>query len=151
MITNYHKTRCDIHVISRAVITQGDKILLCNIKGKKWYFLPGGHIDNGESSRQALLRELEEEVGPNDYKIEEMIGVCETVFDIDENTKQHEVDLVFSVTVSDNFIDLHKKEHIEFSFHDKKDLESLKVLPEHLKLGILSWVKDGKFMELPIQ
>ena len=52
-----------IHVISRAVIIDKNNILLCKTLELEisFYFLPGGHIENGESAENSLLRELQEE------------------------------------------------------------------------------------------
>ncbi|MGN1033153.1 MAG: 8-oxo-dGTP diphosphatase [Intestinibacter sp.] len=47
------------------LIYQGDKYLLQNRLAEDWkgYTLPGGHIENGESIVDAVIREMKEETG----------------------------------------------------------------------------------------
>jgi len=46
-----------------ALLTLKDrKLLLAYSKNKKCFYLPGGKIDSGESAKQALCREIEEEL-----------------------------------------------------------------------------------------
>ena len=46
-----------------ALLTLKDrKLLLAYCKNKKCFYLPGGKIDSGESAKQALCREIEEEL-----------------------------------------------------------------------------------------
>ncbi|HEU5164835.1 MAG TPA: NUDIX domain-containing protein [Chitinophagaceae bacterium] len=46
-----------------ALLTLKDrKLLLAYSKNKKCFYLPGGKIDAGESAKQALCREIEEEL-----------------------------------------------------------------------------------------
>lgn len=40
----------------------GEKVLMTRLEGGQ-YGLPGGHIENGETPEQAILRELHEELG----------------------------------------------------------------------------------------
>ncbi|MFY9562324.1 MAG: (deoxy)nucleoside triphosphate pyrophosphohydrolase [Terriglobales bacterium] len=59
--------------VAAALILNGDKILVCQrtrhqVMPLKWEF-PGGKIEDGEQPRDALRRELEEELG-----IEAVIG-----------------------------------------------------------------------------
>lgn len=54
-------------LVVAAVIERDDKILICQRKSGdrhafKWEF-PGGKVERGETPRQALARELEEELG----------------------------------------------------------------------------------------
>ncbi len=56
-------------VVVNGVITYRGKILLGKKKevedhpiSEEWYF-PGGHIDEGEEPKEALMREIEEETG----------------------------------------------------------------------------------------
>ena len=44
------------------VVIQGDSILLAYSKNKQAWYLPGGKIDAGETSLQALIREISEEL-----------------------------------------------------------------------------------------
>jgi 8-oxo-dGTP pyrophosphatase MutT (NUDIX family)/thymidylate kinase len=52
-----------------AVITANDKILLLYDKNYNHFVLPQGHIESGESKKNALLREIAEETGFVEVKI----------------------------------------------------------------------------------
>jgi mutator protein MutT len=54
----------------RAMIFDQDKILLIKHRYGDWWVMPGGKIEKGEDSEQALEKELKEEVGliPKKYK-----------------------------------------------------------------------------------
>jgi 8-oxo-dGTP pyrophosphatase MutT (NUDIX family) len=51
------------HHLARAVFIQNNKVLLAQATGHTNTFLPGGHIEFGESAKDALIREIEEELG----------------------------------------------------------------------------------------
>lgn len=44
------------------IVVENNKLLLTFSKNKKAWYLPGGKIDEGETSKQALIREIEEEL-----------------------------------------------------------------------------------------
>ncbi len=50
---------------SQALVCRGDKLLLVEhiLKGRDFFTLPGGGIEDGETPAEAALRELEEEAG----------------------------------------------------------------------------------------
>lgn len=84
-----------IEIIARGVWIESGRLLLCrNVKGEFWY-LPGGHVEFGESAGFALRREFEEETG-----IEPVIGcpllVMENVFH-DGRSEHHELLVMFHV------------------------------------------------------
>lgn len=70
-----------IHCLSRAVIIQQDHLLVSyNPQATFPYvYLPGGHIENGESAEHSLIRELKEETAL-DFKIQRFLGVLEYSF-----------------------------------------------------------------------
>ena len=122
----------------------GEEIILCRVKNVDWFFLPGGHVRDGESTRAALLRELSEEMGNSDYKVASFVGVCENIFPLEENVLQHEVNIIFKVDVPSKLkIDV-KEDHIEFVNVNKNDLKDYKILPPALKVGLLGWLKDER-------
>jgi 8-oxo-dGTP pyrophosphatase MutT (NUDIX family) len=140
----YDKPNANIHVITRCLLTQGEQVVLCRAKGSEYYFFPGGHVENGENAKQALLRELIEELGEADYQIGELIGVSENLFDLSDGTKQQEVNIVFSASVPEDFKIGSVEDHIEFALVNKDELSSQKVLPEALKHSVIEWLKIGK-------
>ena len=126
--------------IARAVIINKEKILLArSSSNESWYFLPGGHVEFGESVEKALMRESLEEFGI-EIKDIEFIGALENVFTQD-NKKHHEINVVFSVSLRDNNVKS-REDHIVFTWKDVKDLESIKILPKALHKALLSWIKD---------
>jgi len=52
-----------IEFIARAVIRKDGEILLAHKRGESNTFLPGGHVESGEYAKDALSRELAEELG----------------------------------------------------------------------------------------
>ena len=86
-----------IEVIARGVCVKGRKILLCFGRKSGISYLPGGHIDFGENGRQALEREIMEEMGLKS-KAGKFLGCCEHWFL--QNGDQHaEINLVYELDV----------------------------------------------------
>jgi ADP-ribose pyrophosphatase YjhB (NUDIX family) len=65
-----------------AVIRLGGAVLTCRLKGQSWRFLPGGRVKAGESSLEALDRELREEIGEG-FRILRPAISSENFFDLD--------------------------------------------------------------------
>jgi 8-oxo-dGTP diphosphatase len=87
-----------IELIARGVLLDAGRILLCRNRKHGHQFLPGGHIELGESARAALVREMQEELGLK-LRATAFIGVCESQF---RETRPkgrdrvvHEINLVF--------------------------------------------------------
>jgi len=139
----YFSPKSKIHLIARGVLISDGNIILCRVKGKDWYFLPGGHVENGESSKEALLRELREEIGEKDYKITSFIGVCENIFPLDEEMFQQEVNIIFKVEVSKKNLIFSMEKDLEFIAIKKEDFLKYKILPETIKTGIQEYLKTN--------
>ena len=52
-----------VETIARGVAVRDGKVLLCRAKGGQSTYLPRGHIEFGEPGREALVREVKEELG----------------------------------------------------------------------------------------
>lgn len=50
---------------SAGIIIEGEKLLVSKSKNKEHFISPGGKIEKGETARQALVRELKEELDIN--------------------------------------------------------------------------------------
>ncbi|MFI4898354.1 MAG: NUDIX hydrolase [Phycisphaerales bacterium JB059] len=82
-------------LIARGLILQGGRVLLCRNVKHGYHYLPGGHIEFGESAAAALKREIMEEAG-----LASRIGAPLLVFEqaFEQNGKpHHELTVVFHV------------------------------------------------------
>ncbi len=83
------------HYLARAVIRDGDRILLARLKGAGHTFLPGGHIEFGEGARAALVRELKEEIGMS-AQVRRFAGAVEHTW-VERGVRNAEINLLFEV------------------------------------------------------
>lgn len=149
-MTDQNKT----HVVSRAVIVHDNKILLCKTLDLKlnFHYLPGGHVENGESAAESLFRELKEETGL-ECRIHNFLGCLEYGFE-PENDKvchNHEYNFVFKASsdhlTSDKKITCLKK-YIEFAWIPMSEISSIELRARSLKDLLPKWVAENSTLEL---
>ena len=144
-------TKNSIHIVSRAVIIDQEHILLCkNIDLPiDFYFLPGGHIEHGESAENSLLRELVEETGTKCI-IKRLLGCIEYGFEPKHESLCHnheycfvfEIDQHSTLTVNQPIPKI--EPHIEFFWVHIAKLDSIDLRPEPLKEFLPLWLASAK-------
>jgi len=80
------------------------RVLLCRQEkpGKEYWLLPGGGVEAGETLMEALVRELDEELGlPGDLLFEGPIAVAESIAPNWTPDDRHVVHVIFAADVSD--------------------------------------------------
>ncbi len=137
----------NIHVLSRAVIIDEDHILLCKALDVpiSFYFLPGGHVEHGESVVGALLRELIEETGAH-CKLKRFLGCLEYSFEQGYSSicHNHEYNFIFeaeseSLKIGKQIASL--EDHIELNWISLHQLSKIDLRAEPLKTLIPEWLK----------
>jgi len=111
-----------IETIARGVCVRGGKLLLCRAKGGATTYLPGGHIEFGETGRQALVREVKEELGL-DAETGAFLGVVENSF-MQKGRPHSEINLVYELLLPDAAAEA-QEDWIEFEWRDLSDLSDL--------------------------
>ena len=114
-----------IETIARGVCVVDGKILLCKAKGGKTTYLPGGHIEFGETGRQALVREIKEELGLAS-STGAFLGVVENSF-LQHGVPHSEINLVYELSLAEGEIKA-QEDWIEFEWRPLSNLGDL--LPE---------------------
>ena len=142
------QSRENIHVLSRAVIIDQGHILLCKTLDLEvaFYFLPGGHVENGESVETALLRELMEETG-NQCKIKRFLGCLEYSFEPGHSSicHNHEYNFIFEIesdmTLENPIPQL--EEHLILIWVALNKLNEIDFRAEPLRKLIPEWLRAG--------
>lgn len=139
----------NIHVLSRAVIIDQDHILLCETLDLPiaFYFLPGGHIEHGESVEKAVLRELHEETGV-ECNITRFLGCLEHSFEPSHNSicHNHEYNFVFEASskkLKSNVEIPQIEPHIKLVWVALKKLQEIDLRPKPLQLLIPQWLNSS--------
>ena len=129
-----------VEVIVRGVCIKENMLLLCHTKKAANTYLPGGHIDFGESATVALRREIREELGL-DSQVGEFLGAVEHRF-LQNGVLHCEINLVFNLAVPDLSADSEPfscENYINFLWGRMDSLSESMLEPSVLKSLICDW------------
>lgn len=128
---NASKIKNIFHVRIRALIHDGDYILVVRAKGKKYCFLPGGHHEINETLSAGLIREIKEEMGLS-AKIKTYLGAVEN--DWQKNDVHHfEINHIFAVNIPklrSNSNPPSQEDHLVFFWIRWEDFKKQHFLPK---------------------
>ncbi len=124
-----------------AIICNKERLLVETYE-KNSYTLPGGYVEVGEESKDALIRELQEELGLT-FSIEKFAGISEDFFINKKGEKTHDIVLYYYTILPSNDYEKIPQERMEkgpysdifhhFTWLDLKDLSNYNLLPSKLK------------------
>jgi 8-oxo-dGTP diphosphatase len=121
--------------IVRGIVINNDKILLCKNLKLGYYFLPGGHIEEGETPEIAFKREIIEEVGKVTLHVDK-ITEFENTF-TQEGKEFSEVVYLYAATL-ENYDDIKSLEnHIAFDWINIPDITKVDLRPQKIVQEIL--------------
>ena len=124
-----------IETIARGVCVADGKILLCFPKDRSYAYLPGGHIEFGETGRVALVREMKEETGL-DATAGDLLGVVESSF-VQKGEQHCEINLIYKMSLVSGLSSSSQvascEDWICFDWIDCDKIESVNLLPPEMK------------------
>lgn len=133
------------HHLARGIFTKDNKVLLAQARGYTNTFLPGGHIEFGESAKDALKREVKEELGIN-CTVGSFLGIVEHKWE--KNGVLHcEINQVFEVKSSYLYSNANPKSiesHLEFFWCDGSDLDDKNLQPYPFRNLIKNYLNGKK-------
>ena len=130
-------TEKHIETIARGVCVVDGKVLLCLPKDRSYSYLPGGHIEFGETGREALVREMKEETGL-DATAGALLGVVESSF-VQKGERHCEINLIYEMRLRDEGRGMRdeivsQESWICFDWVDCGKIDNTNLLPPDMKL-----------------
>lgn len=133
--------RTEHELIVRGVLCCGGQVLLCRRRSQPRSFLPGGHIETGESAAGALRRELREELAC-EARIGGFLGCVEHSFR-SGGMRVCEINLLFGFHVpglTSAEAPASAEGHLAFFWHPLAQLEEVQFEPAVLRAVLAQWV-----------
>ncbi|MUK87911.1 NUDIX domain-containing protein [Ornithinibacillus sp. L9] len=118
------------HHLARGILSKENKILVAHAIGYKNTFLPGGHIEFGESAKDALIREVREELGVS-CVVSDFLGLVEHKW-MKRGVLNCEINQIFSINSEILQVSTSPKSmepHIEFFWCSEDELGELQPYP----------------------
>lgn len=130
---------------SCAVVMHDDKILFQKRKNDKYWALPGGKIEVLETTREAVAREIKEELAITDITVGDIMSVTENFFEWNGN-RVHQYIFSHKVTFNDPkyndiegcFDGAEKDKDVVFTWIKKEDLINTPIKPDYVVNQLLN-------------
>jgi ADP-ribose pyrophosphatase YjhB (NUDIX family) len=133
-----------IELLARGVCAVNDRLLFCHSKGAGNTYLPGGHVEFEESARDALRREIAEELGV-EPRVGDFLGAVEHTF-IQKGKRHCEVNLVFRLELEGadpSQMPESRERKIEFGWIPVSGLAHSNLEPAPLRNLIPEWLTSA--------
>lgn len=115
------------------------KYLIVKMNENPFYCLPGGHVELGEDTNEAVLREMEEELGYK-VKIQRLVAINQNFFEDADGRKFHELGFYYIVNAENEAnitahdyereeLDKGKLQHLRFKWASKDELKNIDFRP----------------------
>jgi 8-oxo-dGTP diphosphatase len=113
-------------VLARGLIRNHEgKVLLVRHRARDWWFAPGGHLEWGENTSQALRRELIEEA-ELPITVRGLLAVGEHAY---EEDGEHRVELNLLLEADTDASIGTVEEHLEFQWFDIAAVDDVEIRP----------------------
>ena len=121
-----------------ALITTNDKILFQKCANDNYYSLIGGRIKYLENSKDALVREIKEEIGIKIEKKSLKLNAIIENFFLHNNIKYHELLFIYEIHNLNELVNLKEiktidKDNVKNIWLLKKDINNLDIRPSIVK------------------
>lgn len=120
----------EFHGRTCGIIKQENKFLIMRVNKTSYYHIPGGHIEIGENSKQAVIREIKEEIGC-DVKKANLFAIQEN-FWTRKNKECHGIEFYYIIKPAQH-LQMKNHEEIEIDKGEEKLLEFKWVTSAELK------------------
>ena len=112
-----------------------NKILLFNVKERNFYLLPGGKVNEKETSLNAIKRELIEELDFSDLSFE--LKAISEEFVNDKKIFNQQINLIYKTIykeeINNNIIESKEGDWCFFEWINVNDLDNINVYPKNIK------------------
>lgn len=133
------------HHLARGIFVKEGRVLIAHAIGHNNTFLPGGHIEFGESAKDALIREIKEEIGVN-CVLGKFLGIVEHKWER-QGVLHCELNQLFEVDSDEIDVDRNPKSmesHIEFYWCNPNELDHHNLQPYPLRSVIRNYLSGSK-------
>lgn len=134
----------EIEILARGVCIRNRRLLICRNRRRGNLYLPGGHVEFNESAREALQREIHEEMGVG-CTIGEFLGAVEHTFK-DGKRRTCEINLVFQMDLKlahRDPADLSREDQLDFTWVPLARLGRYALEPRVLRDHLSAWLRRG--------
>ena len=125
------------------IVRVNNKYLTVKIQNNDFFCLPGGHVELGEDTDTAVIREMKEELG-YEVKIVRLVSIIQNFFKAKDGRQFHELGYYYIVEpVNINEVNLEdyvrmendkgEMKRLEFRWFTLDELNNTRFLPEILK------------------